>query len=430
MSALNGAKKRWDRFDSCRGDQPHKGFRRWRDAFVTISALCALLAGCGGGGGGGSPTPASSAPVNRSTPYYDFTKFTVCATSACAGDLVNQFHVEDWFWTTQTVYDEPFLPVAGTTAYKMWRPVVEIQTVRSITTGTVYVPGRDYQLANGQLTIPAGSTIPTVPATFTSTPLPNTPAVYDPVDKSGNPLRVSDDYQQNQIAVTYTTTAYEAAPPLVSSVPYNTMAKLKAGQRVAITVVGDSLGVGADSTRYLGLQPSQPGFIDLVIADLSMRFPGQVYVRNQSVVGETSGVAAANASSIADVASDLVIVEEGMNDQATGVAGAQFQQNLQTIIGGARWVNPNCDVLLVSSWPSNPNWALTNNSLFVAYNAAMYQLAGTMNGVSVADMTSVAWSGLFNQKSFFDLTGNGVNHPNDFMYVVYAQTVLKTILGM
>ncbi len=36
---------------------------------------------------------------------------------------------------------------------------------------------------------------------------------------------------------------------------------------------------------------------------------------------------------------------------------------------------------------------------------------------------------LLEKKSFMDLTGNGVNHPNDYGVRMYAQGALKTICG-
>jgi hypothetical protein len=45
-------------------------------------------------------------------------------------------------------------------------------------------------------------------------------------------------------------------------------------------------------------------------------------------------------------------------------------------------------------------------------------------GVAVADLTSF-WSVFLERKRFDDLTGNGVNHPNDFGHRVYAQVLLS-----
>lgn len=330
------------------------------------------------------------------------------------------------------VYDESFLPTAGRASYALWRPAVTVKVVRNRQTGQVYQPGVDYQFVNGKITIPASSSIPMTDPTWLATADPSNPPQWQPTTKEGGQLRISNDYQSKQIAVTYTSPLYQAAPPLVTSYPANFIAKLKAGQKVAITIEGDSISAGLNSTKAMNIAPQQPGYADLVIAYLSKLYPGQVYVRNHAVGGYTSAnVLAAAPGNLADVASDLVIVGVGMNDMAGGVTGAQFESNLQQIIAAARWCNPNTEVVLISSWPSNPDWTLTNNQALVDYNSAMYQLSGSMTGVSVADITSVVWnSGMLNTKSFYDATSNGANHPSDWMYTIYAQTVLKTVLGM
>jgi acyl-CoA thioesterase-1 len=45
-------------------------------------------------------------------------------------------------------------------------------------------------------------------------------------------------------------------------------------------------------------------------------------------------------------------------------------------------------------------------------------------GMAVADLTSF-WELLLTRKTFADITGNGVNHPNDFGHRVYAQVLLS-----
>jgi hypothetical protein len=47
--------------------------------------------------------------------------------------------------------------------------------------------------------------------------------------------------------------------------------------------------------------------------------------------------------------------------------------------------------------------------------------------VALADLTSI-WGELLKRKSFYDLTGNGVNHPNDFGHCVYAETLLALLI--
>ena len=46
----------------------------------------------------------------------------------------------------------------------------------------------------------------------------------------------------------------------------------------------------------------------------------------------------------------------------------------------------------------------------------------------MADLTTL-WGELLERKRDCDLTGNGVNHPNDFGHRVYAQAILGLLIG-
>jgi hypothetical protein len=45
-------------------------------------------------------------------------------------------------------------------------------------------------------------------------------------------------------------------------------------------------------------------------------------------------------------------------------------------------------------------------------------------GIAVADVTSL-WTKALERKTFYDLTGNGVNHPNDFGHRLYAHVLIE-----
>lgn len=49
--------------------------------------------------------------------------------------------------------------------------------------------------------------------------------------------------------------------------------------------------------------------------------------------------------------------------------------------------------------------------------------------IAVAPMTSVSQSIYDMGKRSYDINSSNVNHPNDFIHRVYAQTVLKVLLG-
>ena len=47
-------------------------------------------------------------------------------------------------------------------------------------------------------------------------------------------------------------------------------------------------------------------------------------------------------------------------------------------------------------------------------------------GCALADVTTF-WLALLERKGALDLTGNGLNHPNDFGHRFYADVVLATV---
>jgi hypothetical protein len=72
----------------------------------------------------------------------------------------------------------------------------------------------------------------------------------------------------------------------------------------------------------------------------------------------------------------------------------------------------------------SPDWVALQQHLFLEYREALERSAG--RGIVVADMTSL-WIEMLKSKKYWDLTGNGVNHPNDFGHRIYAE-VLSSLL--
>ncbi len=74
----------------------------------------------------------------------------------------------------------------------------------------------------------------------------------------------------------------------------------------------------------------------------------------------------------------------------------------------------------------NKDWVRLKQELFPQYRDALAELTGP--GVALADLTSV-WTELLKFKQDWDLTGNGVNHPNDFGHRVYAQVITALLIS-
>ena len=113
----------------------------------------------------------------------------------------------------------------------------------------------------------------------------------------------------------------------------------------------------------------------------------------------------------------------GMNDAGYATA-ADFAANIAGIVADARRAVPDAEFVLVSPMLPNPEWHYPVMARFAEYRDALAPQCGA--GVALADVTTV-WRDLLARKSVHDVTGNGVNHPNDFGHRVYAGVVLATI---
>jgi len=90
-----------------------------------------------------------------------------------------------------------------------------------------------------------------------------------------------------------------------------------------------------------------------------------------------------------------------------------------------RAVNPEADFILVASMPGNAEWSGIRPDKFAEFRQILAERAGP--GVALADVTGL-WEELLKTKRYHDLTGNGVNHPNDFGHRLYAQTILALLI--
>ena len=63
----------------------------------------------------------------------------------------------------------------------------------------------------------------------------------------------------------------------------------------------------------------------------------------------------------------------------------------------------------------------------IEYEPYMFDYAAEDDRMAVAPMTTVHQT-LLRRKEFYDMSGNNVNHCNDYLARVYAMTILRTIM--
>ena len=206
---------------------------------------------------------------------------------------------------------------------------------------------------------------------------------------------------------------------------------------------GDSITVGANSSNYVGCGPHAGSYTEMVRDYLLRRYPdAQIAYENTAVGGTDSYWGASLAGGTAghleagegdhlkvrvlDKAPDLLFIAFGMNDAEH--EPTSYKKNIRTMIERVRTQYPDTEIMLIAGMTANPETYFYNKDA-EAYEQALIELGGEFSHVGVATVHDTAKSVYEMGKRFRDCTGNNVNHPNDFMMRIYAQTVLCTMFG-
>jgi lysophospholipase L1-like esterase len=233
-------------------------------------------------------------------------------------------------------------------------------------------------------------------------------------------------FQTLQVEATYDHDETWTRPaPDQGDVPLSaTIAKLKLKTPLRIVVLGDSISHGCNASGFIKAPPYQPPYPDLVVAGLESLYglaPGTISLVNLSVDGTSSDWGISMVPTVIAEGPDLVIIAFGMND-AAGTEPQEFRKNIATIIKGVQDACPDAQFILVASMVANPECRLLPTERFAQYRNQLAKLR--TRGVDAADVTTL-WQRITRIKKFTDLTGNGVNHPNDFGHRLYAQIILQ-----
>lgn len=333
-------------------------------------------------------------------------------------------------WKSRHMINETLLPVSVAggrpEGQLLFAPTGNV-LVRDFSLTKTYQQGKDYVVIGNHLRLPMGSSIPFMtwkelypdsakakPGTFRAW-------------KGGYVLFTGklSFWTSKQIAVTYDHKS-DWNWPIPSAAPGQlplTKAKLHAGLPLKVALLGDSISAGAEASKQM--PPHVPGWGELAMDGLRLRYHSKITFINASLGGMVSRWGKMVAPYfVAPEKPDLCIIAFGMNDGGgRGVPVHDYLANTKAIIASVRHANPNAEFILVASWPANKKWR--NPSPMDHYQQALKTLES--KHIAVSDVWSVA-SYILKTKRYCDVTGNHVNHPNDFMVRVYAQ-VTDALLG-
>ena len=340
-------------------------------------------------------------------------------------------------------------------------PIESMISVTSYNGSITYEEGRDYVIVDGKLQVTEDSRIPCI-----------TSAVYynyqgSIITKDGQPLYWGESQmKQWQVAVTYThEDSWEGYLQESQLEVYKDFVKkLVDGEDVTVLFYGDSITWGANSSYADNAAPKQGAYPMLFVQTLADLFgytvkyvntglvasmpchtvPTTDYVAgdrgtityiNTAIGGWTSANGVENfdrfvGDQVENYGCDLLVLAFGMNDGQ--VSAGVTKSNDKKIIDKLYALNPNAAVMIVSTmtphtgadgWDSANTKGQERQLLILANN---YRKDG--KAVAVACMNSVS-KAVQDYKAFNDYAGNNINHPNDWFYRVYAQTLLQTLIG-
>lgn len=201
--------------------------------------------------------------------------------------------------------------------------------------------------------------------------------------------------------------------------------KVSGKNEIKILVYGDSISCGYDCSVFYGFKPCQPVWPILLKNDLSAYYEVKIELINTSVGGTDTEWALEHIQQrVCCYHPDLILLGFGMNDRCPGT---EYARKTEELIHAIKKACSDTEFVLMATSLPNP---LVNTAPyhFTAYQDeyadALRPLCGS--GIVLADIQSVQKT-LMKKKRYIDLTGNLLNHPNDYMARIQAQ-VVATIL--
>ena len=368
------------------------------------------------------------------------------------------------FYQGNTVYGETVMFIDRKDRKQLLFDPDEILSVRSYDLKTEYVRGKDYDLdKDGRLILTEGSSISCITQeVFYGA---GEDSILVTKNREGKPVKTywgeGEMMTKWQVSVTYTHSGEWSGFRQENSGEFAAfLKKLKNGENVTVVFYGDSITYGASASFIDGYAPHQLSWSQLAVQKLAAEYGysvhyvdpalgntarvpedvkyggrGVITYINPSVGGWTVADGISNFDRhvkdfIGKYGCDLFVTAFGMND--AGRAPDDERAMIRGIADRVLAEKPDASVMLVSTMVPNPaaeNGWCGNQALFEKGFMSLaedYRRAGVPCGVT--RMTSVSLA-LLERKDFCDYSGNNINHPNDFMVRIYAQSFYEALAG-
>lgn len=329
-------------------------------------------------------------------------------------------------WDSEIIYDEFLTMVRSNGACEA--PLLFVpEKVLSVTSADKlmeYEEGRDWIIRENTLCLTEGSRIFAFDEQELVFDECRPEESFPTIDGRYSLFKEGHYFHDRQIAVTYKKASGNLmfAPEFCGNLLPKTMSKLCNKETVKVVLFGDSIAAGANSSGMTLTTPFLPRWGNLFVESLRRHYDTKVELSNPSVGGKDSYWGLENAKAkVADYNPDLAIVAFGMNDRDRGEV---FAENIRRIIERVRETSPKTEFILCAT--TVPNERVKG---FYYYQdehlEALMKLK--QEGIAIADFYTMQ-KHLMNRKRFIDMTGNNLNHPNDFLIRCHAQLLAGMLI--
>lgn len=334
-------------------------------------------------------------------------------------------------WKGTKVYEESAMYVEGSEEVRLMYPPLEIESVRDYT-GKLFREGADYERTEEGLRFLPDGKIPRMKEKDFYPEKAEKDFFYL---RDGGLIFFTEGgfFHRKQVRVTYTHAPSSLyAPQTLRGSLRRTKEKIAEG-RLRLLFYGDSITCGANASAEIFFPPYQNAYPKLVAAGLQRRNKyAAIEYANTAEGGQTSEWGLKNVKErVLDRAPDLLVLAFGMNDGTWYGDENVFDRNIRGILDRVRGELPETEVILVSSALANPLPCMkTEEGVFIPFCGIQEKYPPVLEriareyGVSFANVTRMHKL-LLQRKNFYEMTGNNVNHPNDFLHRCYAQIILS-----
>lgn len=342
------------------------------------------------------------------------------------------------FWKSATIYNESVLMVSYNgkmpEAGLLFKPA-EIISVKNSHLDIEYTEYEDWVFEDGKLKLTENSRALFLTCGQLYPALPREGWTFPRIGGGYLLFQEGHHFHDLQLCVSYTHPGdlWKGPVPVFDQAKLpKTKAILQAKRKMKIVLNGDSISAGANASGLMLVPPFQPDWGHLFVRKLEEVYGSQIELINTSKGGETSEWGMQNVGAlVSEYRPDLVILHFGTNDGTCRMPAEQYKKNIEGMIKNVRSVNPDAEFILISPLMPNQRAALPNNPevSFYGEQEKYLPVLRTLeeDGIAAVDMISIHKE-LLRHKKYYDMSGNHVNHPNDFLIRWYAQVLCTTLI--